>query len=283
MLYLPKITPQDETKGIRLGNIFIPLSGEPPTPGQKGFYIRSGKNKFFLPMKENDDSPSQGQKGIYFSVANKKIFIPVISETSTGTEGLVFYAPLSAAKSTAETGQTLSTNGTVTYQTHKGIPCAYFNSAYITAPDSDLPEGSHDSTLSIWVCPAEERVKYASFMWYGTNSSANANFLSYTDNLEFNGGPHSIDCSSNIIPETDTWYHIAGVLKNGMYSLYINGELINSIDASAVNIIRKLLTIGRGGSVSLIYYGYLASARVYSIALSDAEILKLSQEFTPET
>ena len=198
--------------------------------------------------------------------------------------GLLFWAPLSQNKSVAETGQTWTTGGNLSYQEHYGIPCVVGDSvAGIFCPDTNFPVGKEACTISIWICKADD---FDSGIWnfpmcYGNQeeayknrgiiSSANDSFLGAGGNNEAMIGTtplpdrHWIHCLATFTPEE------TGVLV----SLYLNGALDSSGRLENLSTELSVVRLMPRGM-------YLAGARIYNRVLAENEIQRLSEEYVPE-
>lgn len=198
--------------------------------------------------------------------------------------GLLFWAPLSQNKSVAETGQTWTTDGNLSYQEHYGIPCVVGDSvAGIFCPDTNFPVGKEACTMSIWVCKADgfDPSLWNSPMCYGNQeeayknrcimSSANDSFLGAGGNNEAMIGTtplpdrHWIHCLATFTPEE------TGVLV----SLYLDGVLDSSGRLENLSTELSVVRLMPRGM-------YLAGARIYNRVLSEDEIQRLSKEYVPE-
>lgn len=214
-------------------------------------------------------------------------------------DGLVFYAPLAEASTTAETGQALITQGTVTYSEVNGIPCAYINgtagSCIYSTDSTNIPVGSSASTMSVWVN-------------FKTKSSTND--FAFTYGRGYDNALRGIGCIKNwetgidyiaaatygsagdtfstVQFTTGVWYHICASFSGNKNSLYIDGILAAEKDYS--ELATDFLAITLGGYFSDIDSGlseysdcYLAGARVYNRVLTAEEVAQLASEFTPTT
>ena len=198
--------------------------------------------------------------------------------------GLLFWAPLSENKGTAETGQVFSLGGSLLYQEHYGLPCV--NGDFVSGlfcSDTDFPFDREPCTMSVWVCKADDfdSTLWNSLLCYGNQneeyrnrcitSSANDNFLGA-------GGYGEAMIGTTPLPDRQ-WIHcIATFVPDGtgmLVSLYLNGKLDSS------GRMENLST--EGGVVRLMPRGvYLAGARIYNRVLSEDEIQRLSKEYVPE-
>lgn len=77
--------------------------------------------------------------------------------------------------------------------------------------------------------------------------------------------------------KTDTWYHLAGVTKNGINYLYVNGEMVDSVSTSSTSF--PSLFIGAVDSqVRNLANGNISGIRVYDRSLTPQEILYLYEQ-----
>lgn len=196
-------------------------------------------------------------------------------------EGLIFYTPLAKATDTAETGQSLTISGNVSYAMLDDIPCAYFDgsaSSYISFSDSGLPAGAENRSISVFVTRTESLSDSVIYN-YGTDSSY-TRFGLFLHDTKAVVGIGSINCEFKYLFVKDVTYHIMLTLSDKVVNLWIDGVLIGSHTFSTLNTtLNGIGYIGyRNGNP---FTGYLSSFRIYNRVLTDDEILQLSQEFTP--
>lgn len=200
----------------------------------------------------------------------KKMFIAVKEQSAIPDDGLIFYASLSEESSTAETGQALTKNGTITYQTYKGIQCAHFSSAYISSQFSDyiMP---YPMTFAIWAAPDT------------TDSRALWSFSNDKPLMYWNGSYHVYDPDCNVsAANVGDWHHIAWSINPDRSSTYyFDGVAMDTTTSNNTSTI-KSLCIGYRNGYQPQWVGYLAGFRIYNRALSADEISALANEYTPE-
>ena len=83
------------------------------------------------------------------------------------------------------------------------------------------------------------------------------------------------EVSSSPIMNVNQWYHVAGVYQSGTASVYINGELANSIPITGTpsNNVTSDLTIGDSpGWPGRVFDGIIDEVRVWNVARSASEI-----------
>ena len=209
-----------------------------------------------------NSAPLAGRKGLLVPVGESVVAPPA--------NGLVFYASLSEESSTAETGQTLTKNGTITYQTYKGIQCAHFSSAYISSQLSDYIT-PYPMTFAIWAAPDT------------TNSRALWSFSKDKPLMYWNGSYHVYEPDCNVsAANVGDWHHIAWSINSDRSSTYyFDGVAMGTVTSSNTSAI-KSMCIGYRNSSQPQWIGYLAGFRIYNRALSEDEISAVAGEYTPE-
>lgn len=200
----------------------------------------------------------------------KKMFIAVKEQSAIPEDGLIFYASLSEESSTAETGQALTKNGTVTYQTYKGIPCAHFSSAYISSQLSDYVT-PYPMTFAIWAAPDT------------TDSRALWSFSNDKPLMYWNGSYHVYEPDHNVsAANVGDWHHIAWSINSDRSSTYyFDGVAMGTVTSSNTSAIKSMCIGYRNGNQPQ-WIGYLAGFRIYNRALSEDEISAIAGEYTPE-
>jgi hypothetical protein len=95
--------------------------------------------------------------------------------------------------------------------------------------------------------------------------------LTYTGNLNFT----NTGVVSNFNPQQNIWVHLVCVYNNGVWSIYVNGTLINSISTGLFYPdVNCPLTFGNAGSFQP-FYGSLDEIAIYNRVLSLSEIQQL--------
>lgn len=218
-----------------------------------------------------NSAPLAGRKGLLVPVGE--------SEAAPPANGLIFHASLSEESSTAETGQELTKNGTITYQTYKGIPCITKGNtgAYLSAPLS--VEGAF--TLSFWINTTYTG-EYIGMAYVGglcifdALSNSNLQFSakkSSSERADFSG------ISKPLKWRDGAWHHISVAITSTESKLYCDGTLIST--ASGVNISTSsnaYIGFDNDGDSAAASY---ARWRIYNRALTDAEIQSLAVEHNP--
>lgn len=244
-LYLPKTTPTAGQKGFMCGDVFVPIEGGTPSAYKKGICISNSYQK---------------------------------NESKMPSDGLVFHLPLEQDSATAETGQELSTKGTVTYKNLEGIRCAYFDgsSAIYTTDSISIPVGKNPSSISAFIAPIKGNPGW--FISYGTASSYKSRQIGiiYNDTWQFGGW--SMDYRSTQM-DIGKWQHVVMTCDGTNFKFYKNGELIQTGISENVNTVFIRLVIGASPSLTEYAEFYISGARMYDRVLTDDEIKLLSTEW----
>ena len=242
-----------------------------------------------------------GTQNFYFKgwIAGVRIYNRVLADTEIvelyqeyapsidPTEGLVFHAPLSEDKATAETGQTLTKTGNITYQTIDGIPCAFFDGvSYIDGTPIEI-YGNQSSTLCAWSKlltggPTKKDVESYIAGWGERWITGGIRALADIDghiSTETSGGG-GIQSSATY---TSSWVFSCFMYDENVIKLYINGEFESETTAALVTRTTTGPRIGANldRDWPQDFYGYIAGVRIYNRILSDSEIAVLAHEFTP--
>ena len=147
---------------------------------------------------------------------------------------------------------------------------------YVQTTTTVLPV-SHTSpfTLEAFCCPSTVSVAYQTVL--GTMSSfSQIGFVNNTFAAGRNGGGGGLLRSSLATVVTNTWYHICMTYNGTNASFYLNGSFLSTqtIGTNGVNNGVSLLGSYSSSSPSETFNGTIAAARIYSRALSAAEVLQ---------
>lgn len=207
-------------------------------------------------------------------------------EKEMPTDGLVFYAPLSEASETAETGQILTTVGTPFFTEIDGVGCmskdGIEDSNYIKV---NLPSFTSPFTVSYWIYATQssgacqvvslQNINNV-FSWYGYNNNNNNGFYI----------PEGKRPQDNV----GKWINIVYVMDGVSSKIYTNGQN-QAVDFSSGLLDTDIIfpddtwyinqrRTSSGGWSS--FFGYLSSFRIYNRALTADEIKILASEFDEE-
>lgn len=198
----------------------------------------------------------------------------------------VLYVPLRQESATAETGQELSVVGSgLTYGVVDGVECAMFNSTSEigVSVNSDLFVKGKPFTISMWA-KADSVASYTDGpKFFGFNY----NFCYYqcqnVSNLHNTPAFHIGDVWGEAVNtyRMTSWVHICLVYDGSQISMYNNGVSGEKYAISSNFSTTNTLYLGGNGSGDRFANGKMSAFRVYDRALTESEILILSQEFTP--
>ena len=257
-----------EVVSVKNRNSVNPPATEPTKDDYRfsGWELNSEKVKFPYMPTENTDLIASFSQGI--------------------PNDYILYVPLRQESATAETGQELVKTGTdYTFQTVDNVPCIRFNNSYMVAYTNALK--NKDYTLSAW--GKLDSVASNNVNVYGIGAYKNSSTPFTTVGVERNRKTWFIwenlsqsDKYSTI--SSTQWHHLLLTYKNGTLTLYIDGKAEVSFNASQnFTSENEEIQIGKtymnGSTYS--FGGYMSAFRVYDRALTESEILILSQEFTP--
>lgn len=227
-------------------------------------------------------------------VGRKGLLVPVGESVSAPpASGLVFYASLSEESSTAETGQTLTKNGLVTYQTVKGLPCARFDTtnSYLSATVPNMA-GVLTGTISLWIYISGDAGKntstYPTFFTFGDKSKPYGGFILGTwatregeIKYETNSTGNEWPSASNPLTKERWINFVATITESGTLQSYVNGEEGGVGETGAITINEPSVYINYAD----LSYGvdgiYIADVRMYNRILSASEIQSLAFEHNP--
>ncbi len=152
----------------------------------------------------------------------------------------------------------------------------------VTVPHRSSFVGLNSITVSAWVKLNNTNVqRIVDKGWNGPGS-----FLLFVENSKFTfgvinsrGGDYR--AKANFIPKINTWYHLTGVFDGNRVMIYVNGKLSASTPTSGSGFLTTTsnLTISTPGFGA--FNGLIDEVRIYSRALSSAEIQKLYAEGLP--
>ena len=213
--------------------------------------------------------------------------VELLRDPNVPTDGLVFYAPLDKASTTAETGQELITSGNVVYETVDGIPSAYFDgSSTIYMPDNSadiatLPSGNDPSTMSVWFKSTGN--EWGNLVGYCGNEDTARCIWLHSDGTISSSDGSNIMHGAGFRDDTNhfgsNWCHALITYDGTTLELYIDG-VKKSTYAVSLNTDTIRFGIANWPWTHNTYYftGYLAAARIYDRVLSQDEITRLASE-----
>ena len=167
---------------------------------------------------------------------------------------LLFYAPLTSAAATAETGQTLTASGSVQYTSKSGKMCAYFNggSTKITAQVEGFPVSRKPLAMAGWFLFTSPGGGLDKLLAYGDYQGV----MEYDGALRWQYGSDFYDnsLSQNYAVDDENWHHVVVTADGKKLYIYIDGVLKTSRDGTIESDGASQLIIGAGeGAVRDIY------------------------------
>lgn len=234
-----------------------------------------------------------GTGGILISSSNT-IFAGKFNKNESAeipSSGLLLHASLEQDSETAETGQTFTKGGNVTFETVQGMKCAYFDgNSYWQVPfESDLA-GNTAKAVSLWMRGTkntangswQEAAVVAFGYWVSGQAFAIEHLSSSTLSNQIYGkiyGGGDVTTYDNSAIED--FHHVVFQYDTEKTQLFIDGEIVGSSTYSSLNTSRNYpITIGWNAmSADIKFTGYISGVRIYNRALSELEIQNLSNEW----
>lgn len=172
---------------------------------------------------------------------------------------------------------------------HYGSSTYVFNgfTDFLQASNSAVLALTGDLTLSAWINPSSTSIPYQMILVKGNGPGSPRNYSLYLNNDKVlvswfaNGAWRGFDTGSAVSIPANEWTHVAYVRNSGLNteSIFVNGTAV-----ATQAIVHPLesnnypLSIGGGQSASGEFFnGRLNDVRIYSRALSQAEVMNLSQ------
>lgn len=134
------------------------------------------------------------------------------------------------------------------------------------------------TTVAAWIRPTEISTKR--ILTKGVNGielgTHNTRQIEFRFNRQANGTTYRILSRSQYPIDGNTWIHVAVTYNGSIASIYINGQLDNSVNFNNANIIPDTgaLQIGARGGIDR-WIGGIDDLRLYNRALTGAEIITL--------
>lgn len=193
-------------------------------------------------------------------------------------EGLVFYVPLTEAKTVAETGQAITLTGEPSYGVVDGIKCMTGDYAglYMSENDYKIAIGSK-GTMSCWIKSNSYNTQCIICILGNNGSSRGWNLYLRSGRFSIGRNGEEIHLTSY---QTGKWYHVVAVADGSESRLYLNGTC-TATEQYEINCTDQNVSVGNFKNIEEYFKGSIAAVRIYNRVLTDEEIVKLSQEFTP--
>jgi hypothetical protein len=168
---------------------------------------------------------------------------------------------------------------------------AYFdgNSSGITLKNNALLQLTSEFTIALWIKPEtgygnaypSTGYVYILGMWFATGPGTSSYVLqvqAFSKTLEgstYDGSTLS-QCKTDKLVENE-WSHVAFTFKDGISKIYINGQMVNSINAVAPQISTYDLFIGKTINNLSQFNGSMDELMIMRKALSDSDIVVLAK------
>jgi hypothetical protein len=217
------------------------------------------------------------------------------ANNSGASTGLIAYMPFDGDFAD-RVGTTLTSavfTGTPTYGTTAGIYKVGISSLNLTANTA----GGTPTTYPTYTIAPTITAPLTMCGWFyatalgasnvvvtiGGSGGANGNRLQVLSSgavysIVYYNSTYSSGTSATGLVTTNTWYHFAVVFGASVTNVFLNGQLVHSYSSSAgVSALDYVsyLRIGAGGDASAAFAGYIDDVRIYSRALTAAQIAQL--------
>lgn len=200
------------------------------------------------------------------------------------SDGLIRYAPLSASAAVDALGYGLGSDGTITFSTVSGVPCAGMGQDALIYY-SDGISTSNLFTLSAWMKATSSEADAIITLSGGSYGSyGNEIWLILKPTLFTLGNGAASGAEIYQTSTSGGWYLIAVSWTGSAFNVYINGTKVQSAIGTGndfseslhlyINSLYRAPEIVRG-------IGQYSSVRLYNKVLSDAEVALLAAEFSP--
>jgi len=213
----------------------------------------------------------------------------VLAPVAPGTESLVAYWAMDEGAGTTAADSAGSNVGSIEgavswVDGHAGTAIELDGglTSYVNCGASPVFDITEAVTLSAWVNASAPAESHRPIIGKGDHTYMLRHGSGETFDFFFhsNGGWHQISAP---VPDSlylNAWNHVAGSFDGSQIRLYINGVLGASQDyAGAISLATHDVNIGRNSEViDRAYRGIIDEVRIYNSALTDAEVLYLSNE-----
>ena len=157
------------------------------------------------------------------------------------------------------------------------------SSGYLTIPDTNLPAGTGQESVSFWFKASAKSSLYTPLYNYGT-SNFGEEFAIYLTDDYYGSNPDYLRlcvdpygggaCYQSTSLLNNSWYHVVATYDGQHLSIYVNGTLRNQVSYTTLNIVKSgQATIGgEGGSY---INGAIDELSVWNRALSPSDVTSL--------
>lgn len=147
----------------------------------------------------------------------------------------------------------------------------------VTISDVGFPSGASARTISLWMKYDAMANTYNTLFGYGTASVGQANGLILHSSNKILWFGYGDDITSNATIQQGAWYHVVGTYDGATATIYINGAYDNSAAKSWNTVLSKAYVGEQINDFAEYFSGTIDDVRVYSRALSAAEVASLYQ------
>lgn len=160
---------------------------------------------------------------------------------------------------------------------------------YIQIPHSTSLDFTGEISLSVWINPSQVNIEQQTISSKGGGWNRAGWLLTLmNDKIRWHLGDGTTEAlfdTEKSIP-ANKWSHVVATWKDGVMSVYINGELDNASASWAVGLVSNTYDyyIGKNDYIDNYFNGLVDDQRVYSRAIDQSEILQLYTNFhAPQT
>ena len=239
-----------------------------------------------IPTSTGDTALAEVGVGTHSSatLANALVLaMPFSGATGVGITNDVNNAIRTASGASAGTTKTFSITGTASTTSIAGLaltshfyPCAAFfdGSSYISnsSSNTDYNWSNGDYTAECWFYLRSSSDQFIMGNW-SSSSNSRWGIYTYLGSIYFTGGTKSI-----LTPvSTNSWQHVAMIVKNQIVYLFLNGILVGTESGlSAYTQVNNNFSVGRYTDSNVGYLnGYLQDLKIYK------GLAKYTENFTP--
>lgn len=137
--------------------------------------------------------------------------------------------------------------------------------------------GLNEASLMAWVD------LHAGFSAEGVIVGQDKFHIQVNSNKQLQAIVNGYTLTSSTVLNTNQWYHVAAVYRNGQLQLYVNGQLVNSMAISGSIVTDATpLTLGKSpNSLTRFFNGKIDEVRIFKVALSVTQLQRMVyQEIT---
>lgn len=156
---------------------------------------------------------------------------------------------------------------------------------YVSIPDSQLPSGAASRSFSIWFNTSTSLAS-GNYRWaiaYGTNSIGQHVFIGFGSDTLFGSNGFGVSQYGNSVAVAGyndaKWHHGVVVFSNGIWSVFVDGNLRASKAMTTNTVTNGAASLGRWPNNATQYWlGMMDAVVIHNRALSAAEVLELYQQ-----